>query len=190
MFQFFTMVIITGGLVPIDAGVPVVKKPTLDAGVAVVEPPRPLAPIPHPVIAEVDQLRRDVVDLKTRAALLERQASQAEAMSAQLDKLSRQITSLQTQLSDTENRRTEKERQVAERRAQSEQAVASLGAAQQQLATGNGNVGAALNYAESTLTGNALANIQAAKASLANGDLGSARIWIGLAIAEAQTPRP
>lgn len=114
-----------------------------------------------------------MVDLKTRATLLERQA---EAMSAQLEKLSQQITSLQTQLTDTETRRTEKERQLAERRAQSEQAVASLGAAQQQLATFNGKVGAALNYA--------------AKASLANRDLGSARIYIGLAIAEAQTPRP
>ncbi len=194
MFQFFAWVIIASGPSPapppplVDAGV-VFKKPGLDAGVAVVEPPRPMAPIPHPVVAEVDQLRREVGDLKSRTALLERQAAQAEAMSAQLDKLSRQISGLQTQLTDAENRRTEKERQVAERRAQTEQAVSSLGAAQQQLSTGNANVGSALTYAESMFTGTALANVQAAKASLANGDLGSARIWISLAIAEAQASR-
>ena len=189
MFQLTALLVVAAGLVPIDAGVAVAKKPALDAGVTVVEPPNPVAALSHPVIAEVAQLRRDVVELKNRTALLERQASQAETMSSQLDKLSRQITSLQTQLSDTENRRLEKERQVAERRAQSEQAVASLGAAQQQLSTGNANVGATLNYAETIFTGDALANIRAAKAALANGDLGSARIWISLAIAQAQAAR-
>jgi TolA-binding protein len=190
----FSILLLLAAAPVLDAGVKV-KKPALDAGVTVIEPARPLeptaaAPVPKgPTTAEVEQLRRDVVDLKSRTVQLERQSAQAEVMSQQLSKLSKQISELQGQLSETENRRAESERRAIEKRERSEAAIASLGGALQQLANGNGNVGPAIGYAESTFTGTALSNVQAAKAALANNDLGSARVWLNLAIAEAQANR-
>jgi len=179
-----------------DAGVIVLKKPALDSGVTVVEPTKPLPPLATPEAAakgpstaEVEQLRRDMADMKARTAQLERQTAQAEAMSQQLSKLSRQISELQGQMSETENRRADSERRAVEKKERAESAVVSLNGALQQLATGNSNVGAALNYAETTFTGSALANVQAARQALSNGDLGSARVWLNLAIAEAQANR-
>lgn len=180
-----------------DAGVMLVfKRPALDAGVTVVEPTRPLPPLvtPEPAAkgpsaAEVELLKRDVVELKNRTVQLERQSAQAEAMSQQLSKLSRQISELQGQLSETENRRADTERRAVEKKERADAAVTSLTGALQQLATGNTNVGAALSYAEGTFTGSALANVQAARQALSNGDLGSARVWLNLAIAEAQANR-
>lgn len=179
-----------------DAGVSRHAKPALDAGLAVVELttmpnlPAVVAPksaVPAPNAGEVTELRREVVDLKSRAAQLEQRAAQADAMGSQLDKLSKQISDLQTQLRETENRRIETERQVVERRQQAEQAISSIGLAQQQLATGNSSAAMqAINYAERTFTGAALANVQSARAALNNGDLGSARIWLSLAVVEAQ----
>ncbi len=179
-----------------DAGVPRLHKPALDAGVAVVEPTSmPSLPAATgaskpgtaaPNMAEVTDLRHEVSDLKSRASQLEQKAAHADAMSSQLDKLSKQISDLQTQLRETENRRTENERQAAERRQHSEQAIASIGAAQQQLAAGNPSAAMqAINYAEKTFTGAALANVQSARAALNNGDLASARIWLSLAVVEA-----
>ena len=170
-----------------DAGVVIERKP-LDAGVPVVAP----ASIPHftpgPSTAEVDQLRRDVSDLKSRTASIERQAAQVETITGQLETLSKQITDLQGQLTETEGRRLESERRALEKKERADQIVASLGVAQQHLASGStANVAAALAVAESTFTGTALANIQSARAALANSDLGSARVWLGLAIIEAQT---
>ena len=185
----FTLAMMVLAAAP-DAGVAARVKPALDAGVAVVEPTKPLPvekPVPTPSVAEVTELKREVVELKSRTSNLERQASQADAMSSQLDKLSKQITELQSQLQESEGRRLEKERQVSERRAQSEQVVASIGVAQQQLATGNtSSVGATISYAERVFTGAALADVQSARLAIQNGDLGSARIWLSLAVVDAQ----
>lgn len=170
----------------LDAGI--VASPALDAGVAVVAPALPPS-VPTPSVAEVSHLRREVVDLKARTALLERQIAQAEATTAQFEKLGKQIADLQNQLNAAEERRIEHERKAVEKYQRAEQAVAALGAAQQQLATGNTNVGGALTLAESTMTGAALNHLQAARAALANGDLASARIWLTLAVVEAQTGR-
>ncbi len=181
----------------VDAGVPptvitVSEPPPTAAGPAPApaNPPTtasPVAAVPAgPTRAEFEQVKADLAELKAKNGT----SAQLEALAAQLDRVSQQLTALSAQVNDHETRRQDSERRVVERRLQTEQAVTGLNAAQQALAAGSANVLPALSAAEAVLTGAALTDVQNARAALANGDLGSARVWLGLALVEAQATKP
>jgi hypothetical protein len=110
--------------------------------------------------ADDDPLRRDVDDLKQRVIALEQRAARLE------------------QARGADAQRTEQVRLALD---------ALVGAAER-LATGDPNVAAALDFAEGVLSPYSAWSIRAARAAVANKDLGLAQQHLLQAIAESRVP--
>ncbi|MDP3237366.1 MAG: hypothetical protein Q8S33_36380 [Myxococcales bacterium] len=168
-----------------DAGA-LSKPAAADGGVASVMTPRPVATEP----LSNAELRKRVTELEARATELERQVKQLDALAKKLDRTNDDLAAFKKEVNEREDARRESERRVAEQKQRSEAVTRSLVTADQQLSTGSTNVTEALRAAEATYTGAALQYVQAARASLANGDLNTARKYLLLAVLEAQTVKP
>ncbi len=156
----------------------------VDAGVA--EPMRGPAP---PSTAEYERLRKEVAELRTRTTELEQKAAKADALASDLDKLQKKLDALKGQVDAIEERRDNAEREIANRKAQTAQANATVNGVLQQLTTGNtANVEAWLRGAEQQYTGNAQKLVQLARNALGQGDLNATRQYLNLALIEAATP--
>lgn len=142
-----------------------------------------------PSAAELERLRQRVLELEARATELEAQGRRVEALTKKVEQTADALAAFKREVNEREEQRLEAERKAAEARARLEAVNKSLLAADQQLATGATNIGDTLRAAEATYTGPALQYVQAARAALANGDLGSARRLLLLAVLEAQSAR-
>ena len=172
-----------------DAGV-ASKPAAADAGVASPVTPRPVASEPVSN-AELDRLRKRVAELEARTTELERQAKQLDALTKKLDQTNDDLAAFKKEVNEREDARRESERRVVEQKQRFEAVTKSLVTVDQQLSTGStASVNEALRAAEATYTGTALQYVQAARASLANGDLNTARKYLLLAVLEAQATRP
>lgn len=171
-----------------DAGV-VSKPQAADAGVAPLAV-KPAVTEPSPGL-ELERLRKRVTELEARATELERQVRQVDALSKKVDQTNDDLAAFKKEVNEREDARREAERRVAEQKQRYEAVSRSLVTVDQQLSTGaTANVNEALRAAEGTYTGTALQYVQAARASLANGDLATARKYLMLAAFEAQATRP
>ncbi|MBE2248278.1 MAG: hypothetical protein IAE78_01940 [Myxococcus sp.] len=170
-----------------DAGV-ALKPPAADAGAA----PSALPPAPVATAApgELERLRKRVGELEARTAELERQTKQLDALAKKLDATTDDLAAFKKQVDEREETRQAAERRVVEQKQRFESVTRSLVTVDQQLSTGATNVNEALRAAEATYTGAALQYVQAARASLANGDVNTARKYLLLAVLEAQAARP
>jgi predicted nucleic acid-binding Zn-ribbon protein len=171
-----------------DAGV-TSKPAAIDAGVVPASAALP-AVNEAPSNLEQERLRKRVAELESRAAALERQIKQLEAVSRKIDQTNDDLEAFKKEVTEREDARRESERRVAEQKQRYENVTRSLVTVDQQLSTGSTNVNEALRSAETTYTGTALQYVQAARASLANGDLSSARRYLLLAVLEAQSTKP
>lgn len=169
-----------------DAGV--VSKPLVaDAGIAPVA-----ARVTEPSSGlELERLRKRVAELEARTTELERQAKQLDALAKKLDQTNDDLAAFKKEVNEREDARRESERRVVEQKQRYEAVSRSLVTVDQQLSTGaTANVNEALRAAEATYTGTALQYVQAARASMANGDLATARKYLLLAVLEAQAAKP
>ncbi|MDP1922071.1 MAG: hypothetical protein Q8L14_37870 [Myxococcales bacterium] len=172
-----------------DAGA-LSKLAAADAGVAAPLPPRPVAN-ESVSNAELERLRKRITELEARATELERQAKQLDALTKKLDQTNDDLAAFKKEVNGREDARRESERRVVEQKQRFEAVSRSLVTVDQQLSTGaTANVNEALRAAEATYTGTALQYVQSARASMANGDLATARKYLLLAVLEAQAARP
>jgi len=169
-----------------DAGV--ISKPLVtDAGIAPVA-----ARVTEPSSGlELERLRKRVAELEARATELERQTKQLDALSRKLDQTNDDLAAFKKEVNAREDARRESERRVAEQKQRYEAASRSLVTLDEQLSRGSTtSVNEALRAAEAAYTGTALQYVQSARASLANGDLATARKYLLLAVLEAQAVKP
>ena len=106
-----------------------------------------------------------------------------------LDDLHRELQQLRQQIADAEAQRQAAEQERESRRASVQSAVDALYTAQQRLAGGNSSIEAELDKAQSSFTGQAQRDIEAARAALRNRDLSAARALLSAAISDAQAGR-
>ena len=179
-----------------DAGFPgaVTVGPIRPAGVGVdggVPAPLTAAPVPS---LEVERLRKEVAELRMKTAEIEsRSQAKVDQLTTQMDKLSKQLDDMQSKInkvSESEDKRVEQEQQEATRRTSTAAASSNINAALTSLASGNtSGVDQTLRYAEGVYSGNALKNVQAARAALVNGDTFAAREHLIMAIIDADAQR-
>ena len=151
--------------------------PTADAGVA------------GPHDARLDTVLQEVQQLRARIDTLERERVQAQQNAQKLDQVVQELQQLRQQVADAEARRQASEDQQQAQRASVQSAVDALYAAQQRLAGGNYSIEAELDQAQTSFTGQAQRDIQAARAALRNRDLAQARALLAAAISDAQAGR-
>jgi chromosome segregation ATPase len=184
-----------------DAGAP--AKPAPDAGVKVAPPD---AGVPEAEVLKVKEqvtdlttrtsegltgLKKRVADLEAKTADLEAKVKRAAELEGQLAKTRDELAAFKREVNEREEERQQRERRAAEARQRFDTATRGLVAADQQLATGSvGTVAEQLRQAEASYTGLALQYVQAARAALANNDLGTARRMLMLAVVEGQFSRP
>jgi hypothetical protein len=106
-----------------------------------------------------------------------------------LQQLATEMQQVRQQLADAEARRVAEEQQREARRANVQGAVDALVAAQQRLMAGDSSIGAELDRAQATFTGQAQRDVQEARAALENRDLARARALLNAAIFDAQAGR-
>jgi TolA-binding protein len=152
--------------------------PATDAGTAAA--PRDAGP---------DEVHRDLQQLRARLEALEQERAQNQQTAQQLQQLTQEVQLLRQQIADAEAQRAAAEQQRAANRASVQSAVDALYGAQERLAGGNSAIEAALDQAQSTLTGQAQRDIVAARAALRNRDLSAARALLSAAISNAQAGR-
>lgn len=163
-----------------DAGVPA---PKVDAGVPT---PEPLRNPNAPPAAELEKLRKDVAELRTRVTDLEAKAAKADSLAADLEKVRKKLDALQADTDAAEEKRATLERELATKKAQTTQASATVNVVLQQLTTGNtSNVELWLRGAEQQYSGNASKLVSLARTAIAQGDLTAARQYLNLALLEA-----
>ena len=131
----------------------------------------------------------EVQALRARVQALEGDRAQAQRQSEQLDQLAQELRALRAELRQGEAGRQQQAQAQQVRGQQVQQSVNGLAAAQQALASGNENIGDALDAAEATLTGPARGSIAAARDALRNRDLSAARAFLAQAVAQAQSER-
>jgi hypothetical protein len=132
--------------------------------------------------SQLDQMRQQIY-------LLQQQLAAANAQAAAQQQTNMQLQALRDQLAQTEADRQQREQNAQQQRIAVQSAVSSLNGAQQQLMSGDTNIGAALDQAASTFTGQAAVDVQAAREALNNGDLNAARGYLNKAVYEAQASR-
>jgi hypothetical protein len=155
-----------------DAGSPaprVEARPAGKAGEAPVTPPAQTPPAPAP----------------DNTAELQRLRGQLDAQTAKLDAAMRELEQVRAELKAKGEAETRQSVSADTQRA----AAATLGSVDQQLATGNSNVGAQLASVEASLGPSARANLQRAREALSNSDLPTARYYLSRAAAEAEAGR-
>jgi hypothetical protein len=112
---------------------------------------------------------------------------QAE-LQQQNQKLDSAVKELETLRAEVQQRNDQEERQAELTEAQRAAAV-TLGDVEQQLITGNSEVGGMLASVEGSLGPAARANVQQAREALANSDLTSARYYLARAAIDVQAGR-
>jgi hypothetical protein len=132
---------------------------------------------------------QQIDELRARIAALEQQAVASQQQAQQLTEMNQQLQALRQQLADADARRQQEERQAQRHKQSTEAAIQSLAAAQNELAQGNTGIEEALNQAQSTFTGQAQRDIEAARTALQNSDLSAARAMLSAAIMDAQQGR-
>jgi hypothetical protein len=150
--------------------------------------PAPDAGTPAPD-AGPDEVHRELQQLRARLDALEQERARAQESAQQLQQLTQEVQGLRQQIADAETQRNAAEQQRETRQVSVQSAVDSLYLAQQRLAGGNYGIEAELNQAQSTFTGQAQRDIQAARIALQNRDLIGARAWLASAISNAQAGR-
>jgi hypothetical protein len=139
--------------------------------------------------ADAGTQAQQILELRARIATLEQQAALSQQQTQQMEAMNEQLQALRSQLADEANQRQQQQQNAQARRQAVQSAVDTLSAAQQQLSTGDAAIGNALDQAQSTFTGQAQRDIQAAREALRNGDLTAARYALSSAIANAQQGR-
>lgn len=169
-----------------DGGMPAVRM--VDAGI---EPLIPQSNAQAANTVELERLRKEITELKTRSAEFEKQQrAKTESLTDEMAKLNEKLEAMRKslkELNEANEQRVENERSLATRKAQIGQATATLSQALVQLASGNASgVEGALRAAEGSLSGNAQRDVQLARAALQQGDLWTTRQFISLALIEAE----
>ena len=136
-----------------------------------------------------DDLHRELQQLRARLEALEQERAQAQQNAQQLQQLVQEMQQLRQQIADAEAQRQAAEQEREGRRASVQSAVDALYTAQQRLAGGNSSIEAELDKAQSTFTGQAQRDIEAARAALRSRDLSAARALLSAAISDAQAGR-
>jgi len=136
-----------------------------------------------------DDLHRELQQLRARLEALEQERAQAQQNAQQLQQLVQEMQQLRQQIADAEAQRQAAEQERENRRASVQSGVDALYTAQQRLAGGNSSIEAELDKAQSSFTGQAQRDIEAARAALRNRDLSAARALLSAAISDAQAGR-
>jgi len=156
----------------------------VDAGVP--ETVRGPAPVSS---AEVEKLKKELVELRARTADLETRVARAEGLASDVEKLKKRVDEVRADFDAAEAKRANAQRELETRKANVAQANATVTAVLQQLSTGaTSNVDAWLRGAEQQYSGNAQKLVSLARAALAQGDLNTARQYLNLALLEPATP--
>ena len=134
----------------------------------------------------VDDVHRELQQLRARLEALEQERAQAQQNAQQLVQ---EVQQLRQRIADAEAQRQVAEQERETRRASVQSAVDALYTAQQRLAGGNGSIETELEQAQSAFTGQAQRDIEAARAALRNRDLSAARALLSAAISDAQAGR-
>jgi len=137
----------------------------------------------------VDDVHRELQQLRARLEALEQERAQAQQNAQQLQQLVQDVQQLRQQIADAEAQRQVAEQERETRRTSVQSAVDALYTAQQRLAGGNGSIETELEQAQSAFTGQAQRDIEAARAALRNRDLSAARALLSAAISDAQAGR-
>jgi len=137
----------------------------------------------------VDDVHRELQQLRARLEALEQERAQAQQNAQQLQQLVQEVQQLRQRIADAEAQRQVAEQERETRRASVQSAVDALYTAQQRLAGGNGSIETELEQAQSAFTGQAQRDIEAARAALRNRDLSAARALLSAAISDAQAGR-
>jgi len=132
---------------------------------------------------------QQIQEMRARIATLEQQAAAAQQQAQQMSAINDQLQALREQLGAADAARQKQQQDAQARQEAVRSVIASLGVAQQQLSSGDGSVGAALDQAQSTLTGQAQRDVQAAREALRNGDVYAARGYLAAAVSDAQQGR-
>jgi predicted component of type VI protein secretion system len=134
-------------------------------------------------------LQREIQQLRARVDSLEQERAQTQHNARQLEQVVQELQQLRQQVADAEAQRQAAEEQQRAQRASTQAAVDSLYSAQQRLAGGDSAIEAQLDQAQSTFSGQAQRDIQAARNALRNRDLATARALLNAAISDAQSGR-
>jgi chromosome segregation ATPase len=136
-----------------------------------------------------DELHRELQTMRARLDALEQELARSRETAQQLQQLTSEVRQLRQQVADAEAERQVAEQQREDRRAAVQNAVSGLYAAQQRLQGGNPSIDAELDQAQSTFTGEAQRDVQAARVALRNRDLSAARALLSSAISHAEGGR-
>lgn len=129
-------------------------------------------------------LKKRVLELETKQAELERQLRQADAAAK---RTADELASFRREVNEREEQRQAAERKALDHRQRFDAVTRGLIAVDNQVALGStGQLNELIRQAEATFSGAALGYVQAAKAALANNDLGATRRYLMLAVFEAQ----
>ena len=143
----------------------------------------------HEPSASVQELQREIADLRTRTGTLEKQIAATQQQTEVLQQMSQQLADLRGQMAGAEDRRDEAQQRTLLQRQQSEDAIAGLVSAQSVLAGGGSDVSFAIDAADQSLTPQARRDLGAARSAIQNHDLSAARTYLQSAIADAQAGR-
>jgi TolA-binding protein len=128
-------------------------------------------------------------ELRLRISLLEQQLAASQQQVQQMQTLNEQLQALRGQMATAEtNRQQQQDAQAAQQQAV-QSAVANLGYAQQKLSLGDSSIEGVLDQAQSSFSGQAQRDVQAAREALRNGDLSQCRALLNAAISDAQAGR-
>ena len=142
-----------------------------------------------PPDAGPDEVHRELQRLRARLDALEQERAASQQTAQQLQQLTLEVQQLRQQIADAENARQAEEQQRQAQRAAVQSGVETLLSAQQRLASGDASIEAELDRAQASFSGQALRDVQAARAALQNHDLARARLLLAAAISDAQAGR-
>jgi chromosome segregation ATPase len=160
------------------------------------DPPGKLRPTPPSdggTVAErdagVDTIHHEVLQLRARIDALEKERAQTQENAQKLEQVVQELQQLRQQVADAEARRQAIDEEQQARRTSVQTGVNALYTAQQQLAGGSYAIEAQLDRAQTSFTGQAQRDVQAAREALRNRDLSAARALLSAAISDAQAGR-
>ncbi|HEX4386351.1 MAG TPA: hypothetical protein VH083_25525 [Myxococcales bacterium] len=128
-------------------------------------------------------------ELRMRISLLEQQLAASQQQVQQMQTLNEQLQALRSQMASAEQSRQEQQDAQAARQQAVQSAITNLGYAQQKLSIGDPSISDVLDQAQSSFTGQAQRDVQAARDALRNGDMSQARAYLSAAVSDAQAGR-
>jgi hypothetical protein len=128
-------------------------------------------------------------ELRMRISLLEQQLAASQQQVQQMQTLNEQLQTLRNQMASAEQSRQEQQDAQAARQQAVQSAITNLGYAQQRLSIGDPSISDVLDQAQSSFTGQAQRDVQAAREALRNGDISQARALLNAAVSDAQQGR-